>query len=318
MVGSDAGGSIRIPSSFNGVYGLQPSHNRTGVFEGLSMAVRGPLATSVADLTIAYRIMSQPNPDCPVQSRFGTSMPPGPDAKRVIGIYRDWWAEADPRVAAICDQAVEHFSSKRGYEVIDVSIPFISESRVAHSLLCVAEMAAKARRKTPNPADWLTLVGPANKLLLSVGQHTGAGDYIKANAMREVMMRHLAHLFQKHPGLLIVTPTTPLNGWPRVPGDETHGLSDTNLTVRNMMYIFLANLCGTPAVTAPVGYAEPDRGEGKIPVGLMAMGEWGAEEQLLGWAREAEEYLHDTYEGGRKRPETWFDVLGEAQKVEES
>ena len=318
MVGSDAGGSIRIPASFNGVYGLKPSHDRTGVFDGLTMAVRGPLAASATDLTIAYRLMAQPNPDCPIQSHFGTSKLPDPGAKRVMGIYRDWWAEADPRVAEICDKAIEHFASNHGYEVIDISIPFIAESRMAHSMLCVAEMWERARRKTPNPADWLSLVGPANKLLLSVGKQTNAGDYLKCNALREVMMRHLAHLFQKHPGLLIMTPTTPLNGWPRTAGDESYGLSDTNRTVRNMMYIYLSNLVGTPSVSAPVGYAEPAQGEGRMPVGLMAMGEWGAEEQLLAWAREAEEYLHETYEGGRRRPETWFDVLGEAQKAQES
>lgn len=318
MVGSDAGGSIRIPATFNGVYGLKPSHHRTGCYSALTMAVRGPLAATATDLTIAYRLMAQQDPDCPVQSRFGTSRLPEPGAKRVMGIYRDWWSEADPQAAEICDKAIKYFTSKCGYEVVDISIPLISESRMAHSMLCASEMAEKARRKTPNPADHLTLVGPANKILLSVGKETKTADYLKCNAVREVMMRHLAHLFQKHPGLLIMTPTTPLVGWPRSPADETYGLSDANMTVRNMMYIYLSNLVGTPSVSAPVGYAEAAQGEGKLPVGMMAMGEWGAEEQLLAWAREAEEYLHETYEGGRRRPETWFDVLGEAQKAQES
>jgi hypothetical protein len=45
----------------------------------------------------------------------------------------------------------------------------------------------------------------------------------------------------------------------------------------------------------------------------MAMGEWGSEEQLLGWAAEAETYLHDTYPGGRRRPDEWVDVLALAK-----
>ena len=279
------------------------------------MCSRGPLAASATDLTLAYRIMSQPDPSCPINSRFGVSKPPAPGSKRVIGIYRDWWKQAnDPRILDICDKAIDHFTNKLGYEVVDISIPFVPEARLALSVMCVAEMTEKARRRTPNPADWLTIVGSANRLLLSVGAQTPAADYLKTNAMRELLMRHLSHLFQEYPGLMIVTPTTPLAGWPRSPSDESWGMSDTNKTIQNMMFIFLSNMTGTPAVTVPVGYVDPEQGEGKLPVGLMAVGEWGAEEQLLHWARESQEYLEGTYEGGRIRPKTWLDVLGEAQK----
>ncbi|TGO28153.1 hypothetical protein BPAE_0031g00180 [Botrytis paeoniae] len=71
--------------------------------------------------------------------------------------------------------------------------------------------------------------------------------------------------------------------------------------------------CGNPAISAPVGYADPveTAGEGKIPIGLMAIGDWGSKDQLLGWGREAEIYLNHVYEGGRKRPngEGWVDVF---------
>lgn len=313
VVGTDAGGSIRIPATFNGVYGLKPSHHRMGHFN-MTMAVRGPLAASANDLTIAYRLMAQPDPECPVSGRFGTSKVPEAGAPRVMGVYREWWAEADPRVAEVCNKAIDYFAKKRGYEVIDISIPRIAESRIAHGLICIAEMAEGARRRTPNPADWLSLSGAANRLLLSSATQTPAADYIKCNTLREMLMRHLAWLFQEHPGLMIMTPTSPMIGWARSAGDESYGVSDTNTSFHNMMYIFLANMAGNPAVSAPVGYVEPDQGEGEMPIGMMAMGEWGAEEQLLEWAREAEEYLNETYEGGRRRPKTWFDVLGKAQK----
>ena len=308
VVGADAGGSVRIPPSFCGVYGLKPSHHRTMVMPH-TMAVTGPMAASAADLAIAYRVMSQPDPDCGTQGRFALSIPPGPEAPRVIGVYRDWWALADEGVARVCERAVDYLAKQRGYEVVDIEIPYLSEARLAHSLICIAEMAEIHRRRTSNPAAWLSNVGPANKLLLSTATQTPSADYLKANAMRELLMRHMAFLFQKHPGLLIVTPTTALTGWPRQPGDGSHGISDANRTIESMAFIFLANVAGTPAVTAPVGYVAPRQGEGDLPVGLMAMGEWGCEEQLLAWAGETEEYLHETYEGGRKRPETWLDVM---------
>ncbi|SPJ85559.1 related to amidase [Fusarium torulosum] len=312
-VGTDAGGSIRIPPTFNGVYGLKTTHNRT-VFMNNTMCITGPLAATVADLTIAYRVMSQPNPDCHIQGRFARSVPPPKGEKKVIGIYRDWWNQADPRVKEVCQRAVDYLASKCGYEIVDITIPYIPEAQLAHSAICIIEMAEAARRRTPNPADWLSLVGPANKVIMSVATKTPAADLLKYNALRELIMQHLAFLFQKHPGLLIVTPTTPLIGWPIVPGDEAYGMSDTNTTIRNMLYIFLANLTGTPSLSAPVGYVDPDQGEGKLPIGLMATGEWGSEEQLLAWASEAEEYLHNATESGRRRPSEWLDVAGLVKK----
>lgn len=313
-IGSDAGGSIRVPASYNGVYGLKPTHHRMGHYN-LTNCVRGPLAATATDLTIAYRLMSRPNPDDSFQNRFGTSQLPQQGAKRVIGIYRDWWNDSDPEVRQICDKAVDYYKTQLGYEVIDISIPFVPEGRLAHSITCVAELSERARRKDPkDPKGWMNLVGQANKLLLAVSSQCGAGDYLKANALRELLMRHLAFLWQKYPGLLILTPTVPIKGWQRHPADEAHGSSNTNMTVQSMSYIFLSNFTGAPSVTAPVGYSRPDIGEGQLPVGLLAMGEWGQEEQLLLWAREAEGYLAGAYEGGRLRPKTWVDVFEEAQK----
>ncbi|KAL6876731.1 amidase [Trichoderma novae-zelandiae] len=314
-IGTDAGGSIRIPAHFNGIYGLKPSHHRTMTMQG-TVCVTGPLAANVADLTIAYRLMAQPDAACPTQGRFALSLPPAPSAGRVMGVFRDWYNRADPPVKELCDKALDYFASERGYQIVDITVPFLPETQVAHAGLCISEMAEKARRRTPNPADHLSLVGPANKLLLSVGAQLSGADYLKANALRTVLMSHLAHLFQQHPGLLIMTPTTPLIGWPRSPKDDAHGMSDTNTTLRNMSYIFMANMTGTPSVTAPVGYVDPAQGEGRLPVGLLATGEWGSEEQLLAWAREAEEYLHETYPEGRRRPDAWADVFALARGEE--
>lgn len=312
-IGTDGGGSVRIPANFNGLYGLKTSHHRT-VHMNNTLCIVGPMAASVADLTIAYRIMSQANPDCPTQGRFALSMPPQPSAKRYIGVYRDWFNKADPRVRELCDKALDDFANKRGYEIVDITIPYLTEARLIHGAIFIAEAAESARRRTPNPSDWLSLMSPAPKIILCAGSQTPAADFLKYNALRTVIMRHLAFLYQKYPGLLIVTPTSPLIGWPRSPGDDAYGMSDTNTTLRNMSYVFLANLTGNPSLSAPVGYVDPEQGEGRVPVSLCATGDWGSEEQLLAWAGEAEEYLYNTYPEGRRRPEAWVDVLALAKE----
>lgn len=69
-------------------------------------------------------------------------------------------------------------------------------------------------------------------------------------------------------------------------------------------------------MSAPVGYVNPEQGEGQLPVGLMAMGEWGAEEQLLSWAKDTEAYLNGVWADGRVRPQEWADVVKLATKVQ--
>jgi Asp-tRNA(Asn)/Glu-tRNA(Gln) amidotransferase A subunit family amidase len=286
------------------------------------MAVAGPIAATAQDLVLAYRTMAQPDPDCPIQGTFSPSIPPSlssssssSSSKKYIGIYRPWWERADPRVSAVCDRAVSWLSSHKNYEIVPIYIPYVDVGQLAHGGTCLAEMADSARSRPNDPHEWLQLVTPATRLLLMVGSQTPAQDYLKYAALRELLMQHMAFLFQKYPGLLVVTPTTAVAGWKRTPGDETHGLSDGNATIRAMTYIWLANSTGCPAVSAPVGYVEPDAGEGRLPVGLMAMGEWGAEEQLLEWAGETEEYLHGGVEGGRARPAEWVDVIERAIEV---
>ena len=310
VVATDAGGSARIPPNFNGVYGLKTTHNRIDNFPAFTCCVSCPVAATTQDLTIAYRLMAQPNPDDPKQSLFATSKPRPTGQKRYLGVYRDWFDIAEPQVKDLCQKALDYFAKEKGYEIVDISIPFVKEARTAHGLVCVAELTERARSQHNDLGTNPFGVGnAANRILFAIGNAAPSLDYMKANSLRELMMRHLAFLFKKYPGLMIMTPVTPKAGWAKTPGDEVYGASDANSSLANLAYVWLANLTGTPAVTAPVGYAEPEQGEGKLSVSLMATGEWNSEEQLLEWAAEAEDYLHNVYEDGRRKPKTWLDVI---------
>lgn len=283
------------------------------------MCVVGPLASTVADLTIAFRLMSQPDPEDPGQNQFAVSVPPEPSAKKYIGLCREWIATADPDVRDVFNRAVAHLTSQMGYEAVDIRLPFLREGQSAHAGTCLAEAARDARERAGDrPARYLAPLSHANRILVGVGAQTSAADYLRYGQLRQVIMRHLAFLFERYRGgsLLILTPTTPLAGWPVRPGDLRYGCSDGNLSMRSMQFVWYANTSGCPAVSCPVGYVEAaqGQGEGRLPVGLMALGEWGAEEQLLAFARDAEAYLNEAYPGGRRRPAGWADVLAMAKE----
>lgn len=337
-VGTDAGGSVRVPAATAGCVALKPSHNRTLVMNS-SMCVVGPLCANVNDLTVAYRVMAQPKPDDPVAGLFAPSERPSPASpspsdkrnnnKKLLGICRPWVNRASPAVVAHFDQAVDFYVRELGYEVIDIDIPLLYEARVAHAATNLAEAADHARARVPPPGSsssssssgdrhhhWTDLVGPANAVSLVVGSQTTTADYMKFAQIRSVVMRHLAFLFETHGSdLLIVSPTVPDAGYAKTEGDEAYGFTDGNRTIRSMLFVWLSNMSGCPSVTVPVGYAEADKGQGNLPVGMLGMGMWGEEERCLAWASEGERYLREGG-GGRVRPEGWVDVIALAKKGE--
>ncbi|EAL90819.1 hypothetical protein KXX16_008563 [Aspergillus fumigatus] len=295
-LGADGGGSIRIPSSFCGIWGLKPTHNRVSGFPTASLAptvgVYGPMAASIDDLALAYRLMAAPAPatEDPVSATFPdpmssiSSTAQRPRSK-TIGIVPSWIDRAEPPVRAVFDAALD-FYRKQGYTVVDIAIPYLPEGQRAHVLTIMSEISSGL-----TPAQIGALTAP-NKVLVSMGMwQITAQDLIAAQRLRNLLMSHLAYLFRQHPGLLILTPTSPIPGW-RIESetDLARGVSDGKASVRNMEYVWLANFSGCPAISCPAGYSGGDKG-GRVPVGVMAMGEWGSEEDLIAFARDGEAIL---------------------------
>ncbi|KAA8913388.1 amidase signature domain-containing protein [Sphaerosporella brunnea] len=310
-VGADGGGSVRVPAAYCGAYGLKPSHNRVSFAPSLSIApsvgVIGPIAATMADIEIAYRLMATPDPSTPVQ--FPAPGLPTP-ANKTIGIFTPWFSDCDATVSTHANAALSVFREK-GYETVEITLPFLAESRKAHALTILAEIAEVFCRGNTRGLT------PANKVLVSVGTRATARDLMLAQKLRALMMSHLAHLFAQHPGLIIVTPTMPHAGVPIAPSPSvaakgSAGVSDSNTSLRSMQYVFLANWCGCPALTVPVGYDK----ESGMPISVMGMAEWGGEETLISWGKVWEQSwegmngdLRGNAEGGRKRPEGWIDMF---------
>lgn len=256
------------------------------------------------DLELAYWTMAAPDPSNPVSADFA---PPGtayPIRPRVLGIYKPWFDRADPAVLNACYAALQLYKAQ-GYALVDISIPYLAEGQTAHAMTILAEIGSGLFHN-------VTGLSAPNKILISVSAQTPASDFLLAQKLRNLLMQHLAFLFKKHPGLIVVTPTTP-NAGRHISGgkgDLQYGVSDANMSMRSMEYVWLANFTGCPALSIPVGYADPLEGEGRIPIGMMGMGEWGREDELIEWGKSGE-----GLEGASAKPQNWVDVW-ECAKME--
>lgn len=271
VLGADGGGSIRIPSSFCGLYGLKTGQSRVSVYPTVhaanTVAVCGPMSPSIDDVALAYRVMAQPCPEDPVNGVFPhtltrSALEPKETGKRYLGIDREWVGKSDPEVLAMFDAAVKYYTQDHGYEVVDISIPLQPENIRAFSLTILAEAMTDIK---PERVKLLTY---PNQILMDVsGTHGTAQDLLASNRLRGRAMQHLAWLWEQYPGMLILTPTTPTAGWKiQKPSDVTdgYGVSEADMSLRSMEYTCFGNWVGTPAITCPAGYAP-----GNVPVGIM-------------------------------------------------
>ncbi|TDZ33900.1 Fatty acid amide hydrolase [Colletotrichum spinosum] len=316
-LGSDGGGSIRIPSSLCGVYGLKPSHGRVSFDpcpnHSNSCAVNGPIAADVESLAACLETIGAPHPGSNFIQASPFILSPSEKRGKILGIPEAWFAQADPAIQRMCRTMIARLVTHHGYITVPIDIPFLVEGQSAHALTVLTD-GATLLPETKNLTH-------GNRILLAIGRVTTAVDYLLAQKLRGLLMQHLAHLWQAYPGMIIVTPTTACAGWPILRESElSFGVSDGDRTIRSMEYVWLGNFCGLPGVTVPAGYVVPHDqpgagGEagpdtvGKVPIGLMGMGEWTDEHSLLEFGLDAEELFAKE----RCRPPNWVDVIQRAK-----
>jgi Asp-tRNA(Asn)/Glu-tRNA(Gln) amidotransferase A subunit family amidase len=307
-LGSDGGGSIRIPASLCGVFGLKPTHGRLSFRPGpnlcITCACLGPMASDMASLAALFSVISAPHPSSPFPPLPTplTLRLPSPDDAKTLGIPTAWLARATPSIQALCNSLVRRLVTTHSYTVVPITIPFLKEGQIAHAMTVLADAATLL----PNTKN----LTPANRILLALGRVTPATDYLLAQKLRRLLMQHLAWLWREHPGMVIVTPTTACEGLPIVSEKQelAWGLNDGDRTMESMEYVWLANFCGLPSLSVPAGFVQARGGD--VPVGLMATGEWCDEEGLLRFGMAVEEVGAER----RRRPEAWVDVVEEARR----
>ncbi|KAI9030176.1 amidase signature domain-containing protein [Phycomyces nitens] len=278
-IGADGGGSIRIPSSFCGVYGLKPTCGRISACGGEpvdpTVGVFGPLAATADDLALAYAIIAGPDPNDPLSLHQPPVSLKDYDLTETlagirIGVLPDWHSDNSDEIFGERIEQVKAYFEKLGATIVTTSIPDIDLVGVAHSVTICSEMSSYASSQTDTTSRFL----PHTRLMMSVSKRLRGSDYVKAQQVRTRLMDQLHELFSG-PVDLILTPTTGSQSPAIPPQAAAYGMSHATWTFRAMQYVTLANLTGIPALNVPAGF------HNGLPVGLQFMASWWNEALLL-------------------------------------
>ena len=299
-LGADGGGSIRIPASFCGVFGIKSTFGRVSEFGAAplcwSVAHVGPLAGTASDMALAYAVISgsdlrDPNSlHQPLPTLEGWDKP---DLRGIkLGVYKEWFQHADSEVAAACEVMLKRFTDM-GAAIREIVIPDLELNRVAHTVTIVSEMV-QAMSYT-YPAHHREH-GMDVRLNLALGRAFNAQDYLLAQRARTRVINNFNRALKDVD--MILTPATGIAAPEIKKGALPDGDSDLSATVEIMRFVTAGNLTGLPAVSFPVGYTTKG-----LPIGMQAIGRAWQENLLLRLAVNAEQAVE------RKEPQAHYKVL---------
>ena len=212
-LGTDTGGSIRIPSALCGCTGLKPTYGRIsryGVYPlSWSLDHPGPMAKTAADIALAMNVLAGHDHRDP-----GTSQAPVPDYVRAlrgdleglrVGVPRGFYFDRlAPEVRVNVKKAI-HDLEQLGASVQSISIPHLKEAAIATSVIIFAEMAAALEKwNVTRSAD----LGADVRARLTQGAAIPTTLYLKAQRFRRMIQEDFAAAFRKVD--VIVTPQLPI------------------------------------------------------------------------------------------------------------
>ncbi len=288
--GSDLGGSLRTPASFNSVVGLRPSPGRVprGPAEELfdTMAVNGPMARNALDTALFLDAMSEWHvgdplslspPSAPFVDQVRQSKPP-----RRVGFSQDLGiVPVENEVTAICEDAARAFESMDS--VVEEKCPDFSEAIESFQSLRAVSYAAGMVDLMREHRDQLK---PEVVWNIEKGLALSAEDIGRAQAARTRLYENMARFFESHDLLLCPTAiVAPFDVDIRYV-EEINGVQFDNY-VHWIAITFVITLTACPAVSVPAGFTKDG-----LPVGLQIIGPPKGEGLVLGVAHLLEECLN--------------------------
>ncbi|MFJ1302057.1 AtzE family amidohydrolase [Pseudomonadota bacterium AL_CKDN230030165-1A_HGKHYDSX7] len=267
-LGSDTNGSIRVPASLCGVFGLKPTFGRlprNGTFPFVhSLDHLGPFAANVADLALAYDLMQGPDPRDPACApRAAEPVREPPDTAQglrvaVLGAYfQDQAGEQARRSVALAAEAL-------GAATI-VELPGAAQARAAAFIITAAEGGALHRQRlTTHYAHY----EPHSRARLVAGSLVPATWVVQAQRVRRRFLEQALALFEHYD--VLIAPATPVPA--PVIGTETLTLNGRDLPARASMGLLTQPISciGLPVAVAPLWQGRGD--DQHLPLGVQLIG----------------------------------------------
>jgi aspartyl-tRNA(Asn)/glutamyl-tRNA(Gln) amidotransferase subunit A len=280
-VGTDTGGSVRIPAAACGLVGLKPSPADVpldGVVPlSTTLDYAGPLCRSVEDAETLFRVLSGIAAPSPTGHAAA-----GPSVRGLrLGVPGGYFtAVLDAQVAATFALACDRLRDA-GAVLDEVSLPHAADIPSIYLHIVLAEAAAYHASALENRADAYT--APV-RLRLEMGRYILAEDYMRALRGRDVLRGEVDAVLAARDGLVLPALAIPA---PRLGAVHVRiGGSDEPIRSVMLRLTQLFNITGHPAITLPCGATT----EG-MPVGLQIAGRAGETLRLLRLARTVEPYV---------------------------
>jgi aspartyl-tRNA(Asn)/glutamyl-tRNA(Gln) amidotransferase subunit A len=286
-IGSDTGGSIRLPASFCGIVGLKVTVGRISTHGILPLCptldTPGPMARSVEDLALAYRVLQGPDPSDPQTLALSSEDPMpalrlGVDGLRLAAMPDAERAGVDDEVLAAYDASLDGLA-RLGAQILRPALPHrLGEYAAATGRIIGAEAYRLVGHLVDDPA---LPTDPHVRPRIQVGRGVSARDYLQTLAQRQVHRHDFAVALADVDALL--TPTTQTAAIPVAEIDQS-GASSYFTRAGNYL-----GLCG---LSIPNGFTR-----GGLPISLQILCHPGRESTALriGWAYEQATDWHERH-----------------------
>ena len=268
-LGTDTGGSVRMPASLCGISGLKPTYgrvSRSGVLDlSWSMDHVGPMTRTTADCALMMNAIAGHDP-----GDFASSGEPVPDfttgfsdgfEKLKIGVPADYFFadSVDPEILEAVRAAIEVMSGD-GAEIIEIPMPWVARGRAINLGVILPEAVVVHEKMLSDHADLYT---PAVRSRIQAGFNIPAVDYVRAQRARQWFNHQMAESMNRVD--VLVTPTVPV----QTPTIEECTPSPGNPGSGSELPMFTGvfDVTGQPSHSIPCGFTENG-----MPIGMMITG----------------------------------------------